>query len=1362
MAERLLDTEQHKMRLGVRSGDTFTTYADTDILEQVIITYGCTDGVAPGAGATFAPYCDVVINSEDIYSVSGEIARAFFVQGAVFSIQSDIGDNDAWMYLGRFKITEPPEYTEDYQISFHAESYLSSAMDSTYVNYSLIPNYNPRTMPNYKISYDQAIQTLESQFGIEVDMSQLDNYVHNIWVHIPISPDEDKLIDITAREWLAGLAFLAQANVIESINTTDNVLKLLPLHTAYNNLPTDYYTGDSYNSSYSCAEMTYAPQWIRLRVTKGTTFMYEGKKSRTYYEGFTLRDKQVNSKTVYTPTITGNNVHQYKFLFELEWVGMTFTQYFFNSIKDYKKADDPVRYMNNGQFKYVPSSWEAPGYNSDFVPGNFILLKTKYVDDYGQETIRDNYVYIMDMVLEWTGTFNTRLSASYNGDSAGVSSSITSSATASSGDGGKGGSGATDGVINGVRIQDGTIWAQKINTHTLAADEAFIGFLNANEALLGELRAEHAYIKEMWVGNMTATSIATTLMNAEYALIGQGTIRTAIVVDEAVDNATILNLVSTYINITSKSGNMTLKDNTLLIVDDRGVPRIQIGKDANGDYDYYLWDANGKLMWSASGLAEAGIKAGVIRNDMIADNAGITGDKINNRSLVSSINSEGYKLTSSLLAYDGTGQTFESRFQEVSYNLAGVAKNADGYRLVVGIDGWVRQNSSGVTVEHAYLTAKIFKDEYDEVNHELKSYDKTSEYNPQDFLWYRYSAHKEDWTEANDARTITTGTDSTYKGVPYHTFSYSNTGTSTSRLGDVSWNTLSDNGLHYPSWDNARNCYSLELDVADVCMGAVFHCKAKVGKKCMYHAIPYQATPLDYTGSVLQANLENMDNHVIGVSGMSATDAGTHTAVIALTDGYVWEDDTTADKNVSWVIEPGTTSDIPTQSGTLTYTGSELTPTWNNYDSSKLIMSGETSGTNAGTYTAIFTPTDNYTWNDGTRDPKSVDWTIGKAQGSITLSKNSVTLTASQLTDAVTFSNATGTVTVSSNDTSIATVAKSGSTLTISAVGNGTTSISVNVASSANYTEYSTTISVSAQIASENIERCDYSDVGIEDPNNYFAYKNKVYLFKAYSIYTGHTPFGVLYEWNGIRWVESNISIPDSFDEVENWMTGQFATVGVVQNKLILCYAYGLKIGGKYYSYKCKEYNENNDTWVDTSLPFYHLSADEKEDEHPGNYRLLLFEVNGQICLQMTGRTYFILGNKKCDLPYSPILSIDAMCGYNNKIFCFDSRTYYIYDIQSETFTTGYLELNNGFIAAVSNSAGTYAIKENSDNNKILIRWNGTTWNECSNAITETTRTVFGHCFYYNNHLYYRAYTSNNMYAQAMYRLDNGTWTKLP
>lgn len=73
---------------------------------------------------------------------------------------------------------------------------------------------------------------------------------------------------------------------------------------------------------------------------------------------------------------------------------------------------------------------------------------------------------------------------------------------------------------------------------------------------------------------------------------------------------------------------------------------------------------------------------------------------------------------------------------------------------------------------------------------------------------------------------------------------------------------------------------------------------------------------------------------------------------------------------------------VPTQSETLTYTGSLLTPVWSGFSDTIMEISGDTSAVNVGTYTAIFKLKDkkNYSWTDGTQSNKEVSWRIGNAK----------------------------------------------------------------------------------------------------------------------------------------------------------------------------------------------------------------------------------------------------------------------------------------------------------------------------------------------------------------------------------------------
>lgn len=86
---------------------------------------------------------------------------------------------------------------------------------------------------------------------------------------------------------------------------------------------------------------------------------------------------------------------------------------------------------------------------------------------------------------------------------------------------------------------------------------------------------------------------------------------------------------------------------------------------------------------------------------------------------------------------------------------------------------------------------------------------------------------------------------------------------------------------------------------------------------------------------------------------------------------------------------------VPTQNGTLTYNGQAQSPTWNSYNPDSLTLGGVTTGTNAGSYVATFTPKGQYQWADGTQTAKEVTWTITPASVTVPTQKNSLTYTGS-------------------------------------------------------------------------------------------------------------------------------------------------------------------------------------------------------------------------------------------------------------------------------------------------------------------------------------------------------------------------------
>ena len=169
---------------------------------------------------------------------------------------------------------------------------------------------------------------------------------------------------------------------------------------------------------------------------------------------------------------------------------------------------------------------------------------------------------------------------------------------------------------------------------------------------------------------------------------------------------------------------------------------------------------------------------------------------------------------------------------------------------------------------------------------------------------------------------------------------------------------------------------------------------------------------------------------------------------------------------------------VPSQSGSLTYNGSAQTPSWSNYDTTKMTLS-VTGQTNAGTYSASFTPKDDYMWSDETTAAKQVNWTINKAAGSLSVNPTTVTLDMEHPTAQITVTRAgTGAITAQSNNTGIVTTSVSGNVITVHNVNqtSGDTTITVKVAADNNYNAPADkTVTVNAKFVSNTLNENDWS-----------------------------------------------------------------------------------------------------------------------------------------------------------------------------------------------------------------------------------------------------------------------------------------------
>ena len=216
---------------------------------------------------------------------------------------------------------------------------------------------------------------------------------------------------------------------------------------------------------------------------------------------------------------------------------------------------------------------------------------------------------------------------------------------------------------------------------------------------------------------------------------------------------------------------------------------------------------------------------------------------------------------------------------------------------------------------------------------------------------------------------------------------------------------------------------------------------------------PSQNGSLVYNASVQSPTWNSYNPKQLTLGGVTeGTNAGEYEATFTPKGDYVWSDGTQDARTVTWTIKRKTVQ-LPAQSGSLTYTGSAQSPTWDNYSAVELDMGGTTSGTNAGSYQATFTPTSNFQWSDGTYGAKSATWSIGKAAGSLSINPTTMTLDVSTLQKTIAVTRAgNGAISVSVDNTAVAEASLSGTTITVTGKAKGTAKITVSVAAGTNHT----------------------------------------------------------------------------------------------------------------------------------------------------------------------------------------------------------------------------------------------------------------------------------------------------------------------
>ena len=227
--------------------------------------------------------------------------------------------------------------------------------------------------------------------------------------------------------------------------------------------------------------------------------------------------------------------------------------------------------------------------------------------------------------------------------------------------------------LNATNANVEKLQAADAEIEKLVAEKAGIEDLKATQVDIKELTAATGNIESLLAGNAGVGTLQAIHLTGDNIVIEDATIAQSVMEDLMAGRVTAATIYTDFIKIGSKDGALSIDGATMQIKDKNGTVRVQIGKDAQGGFSYYLWDANGKLIWSPEGITADGVPDGLIVDSMVAADAAIDGTKLNIRSVAKELTDDGsLSVDASHVVMDDT--TLEANYKTISTKIDTTSK----------------------------------------------------------------------------------------------------------------------------------------------------------------------------------------------------------------------------------------------------------------------------------------------------------------------------------------------------------------------------------------------------------------------------------------------------------------------------------------------------------------------------------------------------------------------------------------------------------------------------------------------------------------------------------------------------------------
>lgn len=290
-----------------------------------------------------------------------------------------------------------------------------------------------------------------------------------------------------------------------------------------------------------------------------------------------------------------------------------------------------------------------------------------------------------------------------------------------------------------IELEAEKIKADLIETNELIANKATIDDLEATNANITNLKALVAEIQTLVGGNLTMDNIQSLVLTSDKVTIANALIKDAMIDTVSASKINTGTINTNNVSIQSEDGSMLINGTTQQFKDSNGTVRIQIGKDASGNFTFALFSQDGVgVLIDESGIKSGAVPNGIIVNDMVSDSANISGSKLDISSVISSINGNVNTINSSKIKFDDTEQTLDVAFNQlktkvetienitIDGDLSSVIEQVTTNTTNISVmQGQINQLISNTTITKQDGTVVQMKDEFNSVKDTVNSHTQT-------------------------------------------------------------------------------------------------------------------------------------------------------------------------------------------------------------------------------------------------------------------------------------------------------------------------------------------------------------------------------------------------------------------------------------------------------------------------------------------------------------------------------------------------------------------------------------------------------------------------------------------------------------